>query len=293
MHPSGGMSRRSDRTLRQAQDRLCEAVPRSRLTQSRADRSQANRSRALRRSDVVVLVAGAALLAAWDASGLDLAVTRLFGDAHGFRWRDAWLTRRAARGRARARVGHAAADGAGRRAPAARRAVARRAPAHARRHPRLPAARAGTEAGERDELPVGPARIRRRGGLRAALVARRGRRRAGPLLPVGPRHGRVRVPRRSPAAARAPAARGARLARRRAAGRHAVRRGPARARRPPREPHALVGVAVLAHGRGVRRVARAPPRRRRRVTPARAPGSAAAHRGCVSRRRRSSPTSSR
>jgi len=43
----GRLSRRSDRTLRQAQDRPCEAVPRSRLTQSRADRSQADRSQAL------------------------------------------------------------------------------------------------------------------------------------------------------------------------------------------------------------------------------------------------------
>jgi len=48
------LGRRSDRTLRQAQDRLCEAVPRSRLTQSRADRSQANRSQALSRDGLAM-----------------------------------------------------------------------------------------------------------------------------------------------------------------------------------------------------------------------------------------------
>ena len=31
-----------------------------------------------------------ALLLAWDASGLDRAAARLFGDAHGFPWRDTW-----------------------------------------------------------------------------------------------------------------------------------------------------------------------------------------------------------
>jgi membrane-associated PAP2 superfamily phosphatase len=34
----------------------------------------------------------ALLLLAWDASGLDLTVTRWFGSAHGFPWRHAWLT---------------------------------------------------------------------------------------------------------------------------------------------------------------------------------------------------------
>jgi membrane-associated PAP2 superfamily phosphatase len=32
------------------------------------------------------------LLLCWDASGLDMALIRLFGDAQGFAWRDHWLT---------------------------------------------------------------------------------------------------------------------------------------------------------------------------------------------------------
>ncbi len=36
---------------------------------------------------------GLAALLAWDLLGWDLWVTRLYGDASGFAWRDAWLTR--------------------------------------------------------------------------------------------------------------------------------------------------------------------------------------------------------
>lgn len=42
--------------------------------------------------DLSVAVLGLAALAAWDASGLDIAVTRTFGGAAGFAWRDHWLT---------------------------------------------------------------------------------------------------------------------------------------------------------------------------------------------------------
>lgn len=40
---------------------------------------------------IATWLAAAALLA-WDFGGIDLSVTRLFGDAHGFAWRDSWLT---------------------------------------------------------------------------------------------------------------------------------------------------------------------------------------------------------
>lgn len=43
------------------------------------------------RRDLVIALAALASLAAWDASGLDLAAARLFGGAQGFPWRDAWL----------------------------------------------------------------------------------------------------------------------------------------------------------------------------------------------------------
>ena len=38
------------------------------------------------------LITGLSLLAllAWDAGGLDLPIARLFGDSHGFAWRDSW-----------------------------------------------------------------------------------------------------------------------------------------------------------------------------------------------------------
>jgi membrane-associated PAP2 superfamily phosphatase len=42
--------------------------------------------------DAVVATAGAALLLAWDALGWDRDVSRWFGDATGFAWRDAWWT---------------------------------------------------------------------------------------------------------------------------------------------------------------------------------------------------------
>jgi membrane-associated PAP2 superfamily phosphatase len=44
--------------------------------------------------DLAPLLIGLVLLALWDASGANLAVMRLFGDAHGFVWRDHWLTSR-------------------------------------------------------------------------------------------------------------------------------------------------------------------------------------------------------
>lgn len=44
-------------------------------------------------TDLGITLLGLAALLAWDASGLDLAVVRAFGDAHGFAWRDAWFTR--------------------------------------------------------------------------------------------------------------------------------------------------------------------------------------------------------
>jgi membrane-associated PAP2 superfamily phosphatase len=38
-----------------------------------------------------LLLAGLVAITAWDASGLDLIVSRLFGDAAGFAWRDEWF----------------------------------------------------------------------------------------------------------------------------------------------------------------------------------------------------------
>lgn len=48
----------------------------------------------LRRSDLTLLLAGLALVIAWDALGADLAVTGWFGDASGFPWRGAFVTSR-------------------------------------------------------------------------------------------------------------------------------------------------------------------------------------------------------
>jgi membrane-associated PAP2 superfamily phosphatase len=45
------------------------------------------------RRDVAAVLAAAVAILAWDAVGLDLAIARWFGDAHGFAWREAWLTR--------------------------------------------------------------------------------------------------------------------------------------------------------------------------------------------------------
>ena len=45
------------------------------------------------RHDILITLAALALLLLWDASGLDLAVQRAWGDASGFTWRDHWLTR--------------------------------------------------------------------------------------------------------------------------------------------------------------------------------------------------------
>lgn len=48
----------------------------------------------LHRSDLILLLAGLALVIAWDALGADMAVTGWFGDASGFPWREAFLTSR-------------------------------------------------------------------------------------------------------------------------------------------------------------------------------------------------------
>jgi membrane-associated PAP2 superfamily phosphatase len=45
----------------------------------------------LRRDGLITLCA-LALLLAWDLSGADLALTRLYGDGSGFAWRERWLT---------------------------------------------------------------------------------------------------------------------------------------------------------------------------------------------------------
>jgi membrane-associated PAP2 superfamily phosphatase len=42
--------------------------------------------------DLAITLAGLLLLLAWDATGWDLAVVSLFGDAQGFAWRDAFAT---------------------------------------------------------------------------------------------------------------------------------------------------------------------------------------------------------
>jgi membrane-associated PAP2 superfamily phosphatase len=44
------------------------------------------------RRDATWLLAGLLVLVAWEASGGDLALARLYGDGNGFVWRDAWLT---------------------------------------------------------------------------------------------------------------------------------------------------------------------------------------------------------
>ena len=44
------------------------------------------------RHDAAWLLAGLLTLVAWEASGGDLALARLYGDGTGFVWRDAWLT---------------------------------------------------------------------------------------------------------------------------------------------------------------------------------------------------------
>lgn len=45
------------------------------------------------RRDLIVTGAALAAVLAWDLSGLDLPLSRLFADASGFAWRDAWFTR--------------------------------------------------------------------------------------------------------------------------------------------------------------------------------------------------------
>lgn len=44
------------------------------------------------RRDLAITLLCLLLLTAWEFSGLDLPLLRLFGTADGFRWRDAWLT---------------------------------------------------------------------------------------------------------------------------------------------------------------------------------------------------------
>jgi membrane-associated PAP2 superfamily phosphatase len=41
--------------------------------------------------DLAFLFAGLLAITAWDLTGLDLPISRLFADAHGFAWRDHWL----------------------------------------------------------------------------------------------------------------------------------------------------------------------------------------------------------
>ncbi|HEY6355102.1 MAG TPA: phosphatase PAP2 family protein [Burkholderiaceae bacterium] len=43
--------------------------------------------------DLTVALLGLLLLLAWDATGLDLVLTRAYGTPSGFPWRDAWVTR--------------------------------------------------------------------------------------------------------------------------------------------------------------------------------------------------------
>jgi membrane-associated PAP2 superfamily phosphatase len=54
-------------------------------------RDSASEHKAWKRDLVVLLLSCAALLV-WDHSGLDLSLTRWFGNAQGFAWRDHWLT---------------------------------------------------------------------------------------------------------------------------------------------------------------------------------------------------------
>ncbi len=46
------------------------------------------------RHDAAFLLAGFAAIVAWDLTGLDLPISRLFGDAHGFAWHDQWFAER-------------------------------------------------------------------------------------------------------------------------------------------------------------------------------------------------------
>jgi len=46
----------------------------------------------LLRADLRVVLLSLAVLLAWDLSGLDFTLTAWFGNAHGFAWRDRWLT---------------------------------------------------------------------------------------------------------------------------------------------------------------------------------------------------------
>ena len=46
------------------------------------------------RRDIAFLLAGLAAIVAWDLTGFDLPISRLFGDAHGFAWHDQWFAAR-------------------------------------------------------------------------------------------------------------------------------------------------------------------------------------------------------
>ena len=45
-----------------------------------------------RRRDVLVALLGLAALLLWEVLGADLPLARLYGDAHGFPWQNAWFT---------------------------------------------------------------------------------------------------------------------------------------------------------------------------------------------------------
>jgi membrane-associated PAP2 superfamily phosphatase len=47
---------------------------------------------ALRRRDLQLTGLGLLLILAWEATGWDMALARIYGSASGFAWRDAWLT---------------------------------------------------------------------------------------------------------------------------------------------------------------------------------------------------------
>ena len=51
-----------------------------------------NASASAWRRDLLLTLLALALLACWEWSGLDLSISRLYGDASGFAWREAWLT---------------------------------------------------------------------------------------------------------------------------------------------------------------------------------------------------------
>jgi lipid A ethanolaminephosphotransferase len=109
---------------------------------------------------------------------------------------------------------------------------------------------APAQAPQRQQLPLGPGRVRRPRGLCAALAARPGRWRAGSLLSLRPCGRGLRLLRPVLPVAAQPAAPGAPSAGGRAAGGGAVRPDPAGARRAFRQPCAAVRLALLGAGPG-------------------------------------------